>query len=81
MFPDTDAELLAMEISKALLPPPALYERIHRDLGVTRQAYPAMAEIHHRGRWVPGQLTGRLTAEAMAQFEQGEYLVSLSTGQ
>lgn len=70
---DTDAELLAMEISGAALPPPELYEQIHQDLAAIRQAYPAMVVIRHRPRWAPGELTGRLTTEAMAQFEKGEY--------
>ena len=73
MFPDTDAELLAIELSKALLPPPALYKRIHHDLDGIRQAYPAMGQIHHGPAWALGELIVRLTPEAMAQYEKGEY--------
>ena len=73
MFTDPDAELLAMEISGAALPPPELYEQIYHDLTTIRQTYPAMAIIHHRPRWTTGELLGQLTAEAMTQFEKGEY--------
>lgn len=70
---DFDAELLAMEISGELLPPPSLYEQIHSDLIAIRQAYPAMTSIHHRLRWVPGELLVGLTPEAMQQFNNGDY--------
>jgi hypothetical protein len=73
MFTDPDAEYLALEVSGAALPPPELYEQIRRDLTAIRQTYPAMAAIHHRPRWELGQLLGQLTAEAMSQFENGEY--------
>ena len=70
---DVDAELLALEISRELVPPPSLYEQIHNDLIAIRAAYPAMSLIHHRPLWIPGELMGQLTAEAMAQFKVGEY--------
>lgn len=70
---NTDAELLAMEISGALLPPPTLFQQLYNDLTAIRQAYPVMASIRHHPRWVPGELIGLLSAEAMAQFNQGEY--------
>lgn len=70
---DIDAELLALEISQELLPPPSLYEQIHKDLIAIRTAYPAMAPIHHQPLWIPGELIGQLTAEAMAQVKTGEY--------
>jgi uncharacterized repeat protein (TIGR01451 family) len=72
-FPDQDAELLAMEISGALLPPPSLYNQIHDDLTAIRQAYPQMNSIFHRPRWVPGQLLVGLTPEAWEQFQRGDY--------
>lgn len=73
MFADRDAELLALKISGAVLPPPELYEQIHSDLTAIRQAYPAMTAIHHRSRWAPGSLLVQLTTEAMTLFENGDY--------
>jgi hypothetical protein len=70
---DIDAELLALEISRQLLPPSSLYEQIHSDLTSIRAAYPAIASIHHQPLWIPGELVGKLTAEAMAQFKKGDY--------
>jgi uncharacterized repeat protein (TIGR01451 family) len=72
-FPDQDAELLAMEISGALLPPLSLYNQIHDDLTAIRQAYPQMNSISHRPRWVPGRLLVGLTPEAWEQFQRGDY--------
>ena len=70
---DRDADLLALEISGELLPPPILRERIRADLAAIREAYPDMSEIHHRGRWAVGGLSIGLTPEAWEQFKNGEY--------
>lgn len=70
---DCDAELLAMEISGALLPPPSLYDQIHSDLTAIRQAYPYMNSISHRPRWAPGELIVGLTPEAWDRFQNGVY--------
>jgi hypothetical protein len=68
-----DAELLALEISGALLPPPELYEQVYYDLTAIRQAYPDMNEIHHLSRWVLGELIVGFTEEAWEEIQNGEY--------
>ena len=68
-----DAELLAMEISGALLPPTELTEQIAADLEAIRSEFPVVSEIHHHPRWKPGELLVGLTDEAFEQFQQGEY--------
>jgi len=70
---NSDAELLALELSNALLPPPSLAKRICRDLETIRQAYPAMATIHHRGQWLPGQLIVGLNRQALIQLQKGKH--------
>ncbi len=68
-----DAELLALEISGALLPPAELYEQLLNDLTAIRQAYPDMNEIRHRPGWMPGELIVGFTAGAWQQIQDGEY--------
>lgn len=68
-----DAELLALEISGALLPPTELYEQVYNDLTTIRQAYPEMNEIYHRPSWIPGELIVGFTEEAWQQIKNGEY--------
>lgn len=67
VFADPEAEILAMEVSGKLLPPPSLYEQIRSDLAAIRQAYPAMASIRHRPRWQLGVLILVLAAKALEQ--------------
>lgn len=68
-----DAELLGLEISGALLPPPSLYQQLLNDLTAIRQAYPDMNEIHHYPRWMLGELMVGFTEEAWQQIQDGEY--------
>lgn len=68
-----DAELLAMELSGALRPPPELYDQLYDDLTAIRQAFPDMNSICHRARWAPGELLVTLTAGAWEQFQSGNY--------
>ncbi|MCX6355179.1 MAG: hypothetical protein NTZ78_09795 [Candidatus Aureabacteria bacterium] len=72
-YTDSEAVVLALETSGALLPPPDLYEQIHTDLIAIRQAYPEMDEVRHFPEWKPGELVAQLTPEAMEQFKKDEY--------
>ncbi|MEW5803362.1 MAG: hypothetical protein AB1847_14810 [bacterium] len=73
LFTDLEAEVLAMEISGELLPPPSLYAQIHADLMAIRRAYPQVASVQNCGRWVPGELIIVLTKEATAQWVNGSF--------
>ena len=68
-----DAELLAMEMSGEVLPPPARFEQIQHDLAAIRQAYPEMSSVHRRPRWIPGELLCEFTDTAMAELKADEY--------
>jgi hypothetical protein len=68
-----DGELLALEISGTLLPPPELYEQLYNDFTAIRQAYPDMNEIHHLPRWLLGELIVGFTEEAWEEIQNGEY--------
>ncbi len=56
---NAEAEQIALETlgpGGPLLPPDALYERIERDVGLIRAAYPPLADQTHTPEWVPNQL-------------------------
>jgi len=76
-----DAEILALQVSGELLPPPLLYERISKELEVIHQFYPGMERIHVFPPWAPGELIVGLTDDALEEFMNGEYhgLDSLNT--
>ncbi len=69
---DSDAELLALELSGALLPPRALYLQLRNDLKAIRQAYPVVKDIHHFPLWQPGEVMARITDKQFAQINAGE---------
>lgn len=68
-----DAEILALELSGALLPPPTLYDRLYNDLVKIRMSYPEMLLVSHRPNWVLGELIVGLTQEAWEQFQAGTH--------
>ncbi|MCA9247988.1 MAG: hypothetical protein KDA42_12755 [Planctomycetales bacterium] len=70
---DNDAALLAMEISGKVLPPRELYDKIHADLELIRDAYPSMRGIHHHPLPLSGYLLVRLNAEALEQLNAGDF--------
>lgn len=56
---DPEAEQIALEmlgVSGPLLAPPEIYDRIDRDLGLIRDAEPALQTEIHSPAWVPNQL-------------------------
>lgn len=69
---DADAELMALELSGALLPPRALYLQLRNDLTAIRQAYPVVEDIHHFPSWRPGEVVAKITAKQFAQINAGE---------
>ena len=69
---DLDAELLALELSGQLLPPKSLHLKIRRDLRAIRAAFPEMASIHHRARWIPGQALAKVTPEQLQRINDSE---------
>lgn len=71
--PYTDAEVLALEISSELLPPPDLVIQITSDLTAIRAHDPYFEAIHVMPTWMPGDLLIGLSEEAIAQFHAGTY--------
>lgn len=69
----TDAEILALEISGEPLPPPAMVDQIEQDLASIREANPYLAQIHVMPTWVPGRIVVKLTDDALAEYQAGEY--------
>ena len=55
-FPNAEAHQIALEMTIGLLPSEADYNRIVRDLGLIRAAYPALAGQGHTPAWAPNQL-------------------------
>lgn len=55
-FPDAEAHQIALEMSIGLISSAADYNRIVRDLGLIRAAYPALASQGHTPAWAPTQL-------------------------
>lgn len=55
-FPDAEAHQIALEMSLGLLASEADYNRVLRDLGLIRAAYPALADQFHSIAWAPNQL-------------------------
>lgn len=68
-----DAEILALELSGALLPPLSLYQNLYQDLNTIRDFHGAMNDVSHSPRWAPGQLVVGFTDEAWAELQAGEY--------
>lgn len=69
---DSDAELMALELSGALLPPRALYLQLRNDLTAIRQAYPVVKDIHHSPSWQLGTVLTKITPNQTAQINAGE---------
>ena len=70
----TEAEILALESSGELLPPPALVQEIESDLALIRRQYPFVRELGITvfPFWVPGELlleVDEVTAAAVAAGE------------
>jgi hypothetical protein len=58
-YPNPEAEQIAMEMNGPagpLRPDAALYDRIDRDLGLIRAAYPKLADQTHTMAWAPDRL-------------------------
>jgi hypothetical protein len=72
-FQITDAELLALEFSGELLPPPTLVAQIESDLTAIRAVNPYLAYISARPSWAPGNLLLKLTEAAADEYESGQY--------
>lgn len=69
---NSDAELMALELSGALLPPRALYLQLRNDLIAIRQAYPVVKDIHHSPSWQLGTVLTKITPNQTAQIDAGE---------
>ena len=69
----TDAELLALEISGELLPPPAMVDQIEQDLASIYAVEPYLAKLDNRAPWVPGQIIVKITDDALVEYLAGEY--------
>jgi hypothetical protein len=75
-IPTTDAELLALEYSGALLPPASLVAEIQSELDVIDATYPFLRYtlgISARPNWAPGELLLELTPAAMVEMRAGTY--------
>jgi hypothetical protein len=55
-FPSAEAHQIALEMAVGLLPSASDYDRIERDLGLIRAAFPALADQGHTPAWAPNQL-------------------------
>ena len=71
--PWDDAEVLALEISGELLPPPEVVEQVNADLAAIRAYDPYFETIHVLPAWCPGELLMELTPQAMEDFRAGLY--------
>lgn len=70
---DGDAELMALELSGALLPPRTLYLQLRNDLMAIRQAYPVVKDIHHFPLWwLTGEVLAKITPKQIAQLNASE---------
>lgn len=69
---DSDAELMALELSGTLLPPRALYLQLRNDLKAIRQAYPVVKDIHHFPLWQPGEVVAKVTSKQITQINASE---------
>ena len=72
-LPFEDEELLALEVSGQLLPPPALVAQIGQDLTAIRATYPEISDIHTFPNWIPGELLVGLTNEGWAAYLDGTF--------
>lgn len=68
-----DALIIAYELSPDLLPAEELRAEIAADLAAIRSAYPAVAEVTARPRFVPGEILVGLTPSAWAELQAGTY--------
>lgn len=70
----TDAQILALEISGELLPPPLLVSQIESDLARIWSSYPYLQDlgIGARGDWEPGGLLMRVDEATGRALELGE---------
>jgi hypothetical protein len=66
-----DEDVLALEISGALLAPSTLVAQIAQDLTAIRVAFPEVADIHVSPSWEPGVILVQLTDEAWADYQEG----------
>jgi hypothetical protein len=69
----TDAELLALEVSGELLPPPTMVDQIEEDLASIYAIEPYLAKLGARGDWVPGEILVKITDDALVEYQAGEY--------
>jgi len=69
----SDAELLALEISGALLPPAELVDQVAADLAAIRLHNPYFTDFHVYPSWLPGVLLIELSPEAWESHLLGEY--------
>lgn len=69
----SDAEVLALEISGALVAPADMVEQINLDLAAIRMLNPVFESIHAIPDWVPGELLVVLTPAAWDSYQQGAY--------
>ncbi len=71
--PDADAELLALEVSGALVAPTDVYARIATDLSAIRSASPELATIHVRPKFAPSVLVVGLNSDGVLKLVAGGY--------
>jgi hypothetical protein len=69
----SDGVILALDLSGALLPEPALVAQVESDLAAIRAAFALMTNIHARPRGTLGRLYIGLTPQAFAELQAGAY--------
>ncbi len=76
-YPDPllEAQLLAIEVSGQLRPPPELTEQILNDLADIRTAFPQIADITYWPTAAPDKIIIGLTQQAFDDFKNGQYHV------
>ena len=71
--PLVEAQLIALELSGDLIPPPDLTQQVFEDLAAIRTAYPQVADIHYRPFFSPDEILVRITPEAVEQYRNNQY--------
>jgi hypothetical protein len=71
--PLVEAQLIALELSGDLTPPPNLTQQVLEDLAAIRAAYPQLADIRYRRRFSANQIIVGITPEAAEKFRNIQY--------
>lgn len=69
----SDAEILALEISGELLPPPSLTAAIQTDLDAIRSDDRYFERIHAKPDWAVGEILVGLTSLAWQEYQEGRF--------